>query len=410
MGCLGAFTGGAVAGDEFLVAEFFVGVVDFAEFVADGFEERLFGFAGDADADGFFVVGFDDFGAGIVLGEDDAFFPDEFAIDEPMHFDDEAGEHSFGHEVVFVAEDEVFGVVPVIFRLVGGEQLGGDVGFGFVRDLVAEFEVLHQLEEFGAHFGVLLVGPDGFEVVAGEVAEGLADFGGVEDFVDGGGAPFGFEDDGALEEVVCLEVEADAEVVEVAAELEFVGVAFEAVGVAEGEEFGLGDVVAGVGFEGFADVDPGFGQWGADVGELADVVLDGGEDFGESAIGEEVGGEDFFEVGEAASELVFVDFAGAFLFFVFDDQGGAGFGEEFDDFEPVVEVGVVLAGVGDEEVEGAFGEEELVGGMVDFLAAEVPDVDAEGVAAGMGEVEAEYVDAFGRFFRIFTAFNFENVV
>ena len=58
----------------------------------------------------------------------------------------------------------------------------------------------------------------------------------------------------------------------------------------------MGDVVAGVGFEGFADVDPSFGEWGADVGELADVVLDSGEDFGESSIGGEVGGENIFEI------------------------------------------------------------------------------------------------------------------
>ena len=242
-----------------MVAELFVGVVDFAEFVADGFEEGLFELAGDADADGFFVVGFDDFGAGIALGEDDAFFPDEIIVDTLMHFDDEAGEHPFGHEVVFIAENQIVGIVPGEVGLVCGEELGGDVGFGAVGDFVAEFEVFHQLKQFWAHLDVLLVGPDGFEVFAGEVTESVADFGGVEDFVDGGGAPFGFEDDGALEEVVVLEVEADAEVVEVAAELEFVVMAFEAVGVAEGEEFGLGDVVAGVGFEGFADVDPGFG-------------------------------------------------------------------------------------------------------------------------------------------------------
>jgi hypothetical protein len=122
------------------------------------------------------------------------------------------------------------------------------------------------------------------------------------------------------------------------------------------------------------------------VGKLADVVLDGDEDFGKSSIVEKVGGKNFFQVGETATELVFVDLAGALLFFVFDDDGGAGFAEEFDDFQPVVEVGVVLAGVGDKKIEGAFGEEELMGGMVDFLATEIPDVDAEGVATGMGKV------------------------
>ena len=98
------------------------------------------------------------------------------------------------------------------------------------------------------------------------------------------------------------------------------------------------------------------------------------------------------------------------MFFVFDDERGAGFGEEFDDFEPVVEVGVVLTSVGDEEVEGAFGEEELVGGMIDFLTAEVPEVDSEGVAAGMGEVKAKDINAFCGFFRRLTAFKFKLII
>jgi hypothetical protein len=72
--------------------------------------------------------------------------------------------------------------------------------------------------------------------------------------------------------------------------------------------------------------------------------------------------------------------------------------KKFDDFEPVVEVSVFLAGISNEEVEGAFGEEELVSGMVNFLATEVPEVYAEAVAAGVREVEAENINAFGGFF------------
>ena len=53
----------------------FIGIVNFVEFVADDFKKWLFEFAGDADADFVFVIGFDDFGAGITLSEDDAFFP-----------------------------------------------------------------------------------------------------------------------------------------------------------------------------------------------------------------------------------------------------------------------------------------------------------------------------------------------
>ena len=52
-------------------------------------------------------------------------------------------------------------------------------------------------------------------------------------------------------------------------------------------------------------------------------------------------------MGKFAFELAFVDLALAFVFFVFDDQDGAVVAEEFDDFEPVVEVGVLFAIVGE---------------------------------------------------------------
>jgi hypothetical protein len=78
---LGAFAGGAVAGNEFLVAESIaVGVMDFIEFMTDFFEEGLFDFAGDADADVVAVAGFDDFSTGIFVSEDYAVFPDKFTI------------------------------------------------------------------------------------------------------------------------------------------------------------------------------------------------------------------------------------------------------------------------------------------------------------------------------------------
>ena len=64
----------------------------------------------------------------------------------------------------------------------------------------------------------MAVGPDFGGVGFGEAAFVVADGVAVGDFVDGGGGPFGPEDDGAFEQFVVLEVEADAEVVEVAAE------------------------------------------------------------------------------------------------------------------------------------------------------------------------------------------------
>ena len=45
------------------------------------------------------------------------------------------------------------------------------------------------------HVGVLCIGPDCGEVGLGKAAKVFADGFSIEGFVDGGGAPFGFEDD-----------------------------------------------------------------------------------------------------------------------------------------------------------------------------------------------------------------------
>jgi hypothetical protein len=71
--------------------------------------------------------------------------------------------------------------------------------------------------------------------------------------------------------------------------------------------------------------------------------------------------------------LLFVDVAGAIVLFVFDQQHRAIAAEQLNGAEPVGEVGVFFAFVGDEGIEGAFGEKELMGLVVDLLAAKVPD-------------------------------------
>ena len=113
-----------------------------------------------------------------------------------MHFDDDAGEDAFRHEAfVFVADDAVVFGVPVVAGRCGGEEVGGDVSAGFFGDFVAEFELFHELKELGVEVVVLLVVPNGGEVLGGELAEVLFDPIAVQYFIDGSGAPVGFEDE-----------------------------------------------------------------------------------------------------------------------------------------------------------------------------------------------------------------------
>ena len=190
-------------------------------------------------------------------------------------------------------------------------------------------------------------------------------------------------------------MEAGAEVVEELAEVEHFALVCDAVAGAEGLVVGEGDVVAAVVFEDVADVEPFVGEGESWAEEFFELVFDFFLEFGEVSIGGEVNGEWGFEAGEFVAEFAEVEVAGAIVFFVLDKEDGAVVAAEADDVEPVGMVGVFFAAVGDEEVEGAFGEEELVGGVVDFLAAEVPEVDAVVVAVGAFEFPTENVDALG---------------
>lgn len=51
-----------------------------------------------------------------------------------------------------------------------------------------------------------------------------------------------------------------------------------------------------------------------------------------------------------------------------------------------------------------------MGCMIDCLSPEVPDVDSEGVTAGMGKVEVKNINAFSRFFGSYATFKFELVI
>ena len=72
-----------------------------------------------------------------------------------------------------------------------------------------------------------------------------------------------------------------------------------------------------------------------------------------------------------------VDAVAAALLAVLHDEHGAAVAEQVDDLQPVLEVGVLLALIGNQQVERPFGEEELVGGVVYLLTTEVPNIDPD---------------------------------
>lgn len=150
--------------------------------------------------------------------------------------------------VVAIPQDEVVLGVPVVGGAVGVEEVGGDVVAFAVGDFVADFEFFHELKEFVVHVGVGTIGPDFGEIGVGKLSEVGFDCCIVEDFVDGGGAPVGFEDEAVAEDGVVLEVEEDAEVVEEAAEGCHFASFGDVVAAAGGLVIGAVDVVTAVVF------------------------------------------------------------------------------------------------------------------------------------------------------------------
>ena len=77
---------------------------------------------------------------------------------------------------------------------------------------------------------------------------------------------------------------------------------------------------------------------------------------------------------------------------VADENDGRVAAEAGDDLQPVFDLvlGFALAAVDDEEVEAALAEEELMGGVHDFLSAKVPEVELHRLLVDF------YVPAFDR--------------
>ena len=65
------------------------------------------------------------------------------------------------------------------------------------------------------------------------------------------------------------------------------------------------------------------------------------------------------------------------LLAVLHDDQRAAIAKQVHDLQPVLEVGVLLAFVGHQDVHGPLGQEELMGRVVYLLAAEIPDVHPE---------------------------------
>ena len=150
--------------------------------------------------------------------------------------------------VVAIPQDEVVLGVPVVGGAVGVEEVRGDVVAFAVGDFVADFEFFHELKEFVVHVGVGTIGPDFGKIGVGELSEVGFNAIVVEDFVDGGGAPVGFEDEAVAEDGIVLEVENDAEVVEEAAEGCHFAFVRDVVAAAGGFVIGAVDVVTAVVF------------------------------------------------------------------------------------------------------------------------------------------------------------------
>jgi hypothetical protein len=58
-------------------------------------------------------------------------------------------------------------------------------------------------------------------------------------------------------------------------------------------------------------------------------------------------------------------------------------------------VGIFFAAVGYEQVKGAIGEEKLVGLVIDFLSAKIPNVDFIGLVIVSNKFPAENINALG---------------
>lgn len=167
-------------------------------------------------------------------------------------------------------------------------------------------------------------------------------------------------------------MQADPEVVQVAAQLQLVFAAREPVLLADLQVLRQGEVVPRVPFERLAHPLPGGGQRHADVRQALQLPADGLDRAVEPAVVVEVDGQHAPQVGEARPQAAGIDVPRPVLLLVLHDEQRAAVAQHLHRVQPVREIRVLLPVVADEDIDGAPGQEELVRGMVRSPARRSP--------------------------------------
>src|SRR5262245_59364019 len=203
-------------------------------------------------------------------------------------------------------------------------------------------------------------------------------------------------------------MEADAEIVQIPTQLQLVLPALEPMRSADLEVLLDADEVARVRLQRLSHPLPGPRERDADMGKALEAKPDRCDQIVQAAVRRQVDRIRLLrEIPEAGPQGIDVEIPSPVLLFVLHQENRAGRAQELRDVEPVVEIRVLLALVRHEKIQGAAREEELVCGVIDLLAAEVPDVDAKrsldqrltaarGHPDGTGELPATHLDALGR--------------
>ncbi len=215
----------------------------------------------------------------------------------------------------------------------------------------------------------------------------------VDDLVDAFGHPPGLEHVNVLE-VEILEVYDHPEVVEELDQGALAGLVADSLILAEIDVALVVDEVVAHLFQFLLDPEPALGPQCPEDLDLRQALLKGSAELFDAAVR---GARDRIEAPDAGILLLqeaAVDVeAGIFVDFVEHHQHRRIAAEALDGLEPGLSL-LVFAAIEHQDVDAAFGEEELVGGVHDLLAAEVPEV-ADDLATAVLDLPVADVDAVG---------------